>query len=91
MAWNNTKLQVLRLGKNSEIKENTSYFSPNFANLVEEVDVVRDLGIQIDNNISYNNHRSATLKKVVKKIGWIKRTFSNRTVPFLKTSWNSLL
>ena len=34
MAWDNTKFQVLRLGKSVEIKENTSYFSPNFSNLV---------------------------------------------------------
>ena len=67
MSWNNTKFQVLRLGKNSEIKENTSYFSPNFSNLVEEVEVVRDLGIHIDNDLSYDSHRSITLQKVWKK------------------------
>ena len=91
MAWNNTKFQVLRLGRNRDIKENTSYFSPNFTNLVEEVEVVRDLGIQIDNRLTYDSHRSATLKKVWKKIGWVKRTFSTRSVSFIKTLWNSLL
>ena len=39
MTWNNTKFQVLRTGKNSELKENTSYFSPQFTNLVEEFDL----------------------------------------------------
>ena len=52
MKWNHTKFQVLRLGRNKDIKENTTYFSPEFENIVEECEVVRDLGIQIDNELS---------------------------------------
>ena len=91
MMWNWKKFQVLRLGRNKEIMSNTTYFSPEFENIVEECEVVRDLGIHIDNDLTYKSHRSITLKKVWKKLGWIKRTFSTRSVSFLKTAWNSLI
>ena len=91
MKWNNSKFQVLRTGKNSDIKENTTYFSPEYTNIVEEVDVVRDLGIYIDSDLTYSSHRTLTLKKIWKKLGWVKRTFRTRSVSFLKTAWNSLI
>ena len=47
MTWNNTKFQILRTGRNNDIKQNTTYFSPEFTNIVEEVEVVHDLGIHI--------------------------------------------
>ena len=68
MKWNNTKFQVLRTGRNSTIKENTTYFSPEYPNIIEEDDVVRDLGIHIDSDLTFRSHRSITLKKVWKKL-----------------------
>ena len=91
MLWKNTKFQVLRIGKNVKLKENSFYFSPNFSNPVEECEVVHDMGIHIYNQLTYNSHRNVTLKKVWKKMGWIKRTFRTRSVAFLKIAWNSLL
>ena len=52
---------------------------------------MKDLGIYVDNNISYKYHRQLSISKIMKKMGWIKRTFVNRSIPFLKTLWNSLL
>ena len=41
--------------------------------------------------MTYRSHRQKALKKVFQKIGWIKHTFSTRTVPFLKILWNSVV
>ena len=52
---------------------------------------MKDLGVLVDNQLKYREHRQKAIGKVVKMTGWIKRTFFNRSVPFLKTLWNSLL
>ena len=91
MRWNQNKFQLLRIGKNTDLKNETYYFSPNMENVVEEKDWVKDLGILIDNQLTYRIHRQEAIRKVTQKTGWVKRTFYNRTVPFLKTIWNSLL
>ena len=45
MEFNNKKFVVLRYGKNIEIKENTSYFSGETDEIIEEKESTRDLGI----------------------------------------------
>ena len=91
MRWNQDKFQLLRIGKNVNIKEETFYFSPNMNSIIEEKEVVKDLGVLVDNKLTYKAHRQKAIGKVVKLTGWIRRTFFNRSIPFLKTLWNSLL
>ena len=91
MRWNNSKFQMLRLGKREELKQDTVYFSPEMDGIIEVKEVVKDLGKQVDHNLSYKVDRQKALTKVVKKLGWIRRTFSTRTTSFLKIIWNSLL
>ena len=45
MEFNKGKFVVLRCGKNKEIKENTSYFSGDTDEIIEEKESTRDLGI----------------------------------------------
>ena len=45
----------------------------------------------VDDQLSYNQHRQKAIKKTVQKLGMVKRTFANRTIPFLKVIWNSIL
>ena len=91
MRWNKTKFQMLRIGKNYKIKDESIYYSPGMEGLIEIKDKVKDLGIYVDSNVNYKYHRQLSISKIMKKMGWIKRTFSNRSIPFLKTLWNSLL
>ena len=91
MRWNNNKFQMLRLGKRDDLKQDTIYFLPGMDGIIEVEECVKDLGIQVDHNLTYKTHRQKALTKVVKKLGWIRRTFSTRTTSFLKTIWNSLL
>ena len=91
MCWNQTKFQVLRIGKDSNLKDSTFYYAPNGTNIIERKECIKDLGVLIDQDLTYRSHRQKALKKVFQKIGWIKHTFSTRTVPFLKILWNSLV
>ena len=49
------------------------------------------LGIQVNDNLNYKTQRQKALTKVVRKLGWVRRTFSTRLTSFLKLIWNSLL
>ena len=78
MKWNQNKFQLLRIGKNISLKDETYYFSPNMDTVVEEKDWVKDLGILVDNQLTYRTHRQEAIRKLTQKTGWIKRTFFNR-------------
>ena len=91
MRWNHDKFQLLRIGKNISIKEDSYYFLPGRNNIIEEKEYVKDLGVLVDNQLTYREHRQKAIGKIAKMTGWIKRIFFNHSVPFLKTLWNSLL
>ena len=42
------KFQVLRVGRNNAILENTTLFSPDYGEVVESKEVTKDLGIMVD-------------------------------------------
>ena len=91
MEFNNKKFVVLRYGKNLEIKENTSYFSGETDEIIEEKESTRDLGIIMQNDASFNEHIEKICKKVRQKSGWMFRSFYNRQGWFLRHMWNSLI
>ena len=74
-----------------DLKQDSIYFSPEMESVVDIKESVKDLGIHVDENLTYRCQRQKALSKVVQKQGWAHRTFSTRTSPFLKTIWNSLL
>ena len=53
MVWNTVKFQLLRMGPNKDMIENTYIFSPNYGEVIPESDHVKDLGILVDSNLSY--------------------------------------
>ena len=90
MRWNDKKFQVLRLGRNEVLKEENPLFSPSHV-IIERKETVKDLGITVDQDLSFRPQRQKALSKCWKKIGWITRTFATRSISFLKTLWTSLV
>ena len=60
MKLNDVKFELLRYGKNQEIKTQTSYTSPS---CVEIKNVVKDLGILMDNNCTFQRQIIAIIEK----------------------------
>ena len=85
------KFQVLRLGKNEDLKDETYLFSPDYKEVIERKEAVKDLGVMVDQNLDFRVQRRKALSKAWRKLGWISRTFSTRSIPFLKTIWTSLV
>ena len=68
---------MLRLGKNLDLKFDTSYFSPEMEGVVEVKEHVKDLGVYLDKNLNYKFQR----QKIVQKLGFIFILFSG-LIPF---------
>ena len=91
MRWNENKFQVLRLGRNEVLKEDTLLFSPDYGEIIERKESVKDLGIIVDQDLSFKQQRQRALSKCWRKIGWISRNCATRSISFLKTVWTSLV
>ena len=91
MEFNGKKFEVMRYGSNNNIKESTVYFTPNFDEVIEEKDNLRDLGIIMTNDGKFSNHVEYVCSKVKQKSGWITRTFQCRQTWFMKFMWKTLV
>ena len=90
MRFNSDKFELLRFGNNIELKESTSYFSPDMADIIEEKDSLRDLGITMNNKLTFRDHIDGISHKLKMKSSWLLRSFRCRDLKFMKTVWKSL-
>ena len=91
MKWNELKFQILRIGRNESLKNDTVIFSPDYQEIVDRKDVIKDLGILIDQELNYYDQFNAAISKTKQKYSWVLRTFSTRDPEFMRTMWNSLV
>ena len=91
MEFNSKKFEILRYGKNQILKDSTFYLTPQFEEIIEEKESLRDLGVIMTNDCSFSNHVDLVCSKVRQNSGWICRTFKNRQAWFLKMIWISLV
>ena len=69
MQWNDGKFQVLRLGKNEDLKDETYLFSPDYKEVIERKEAVKDLGVMVDQNLDFRVQRRKALSKAWRKLG----------------------
>ena len=55
---------TLRLGNNEDLKANTLLFTNDTEEVLEEVAVVRDLGVNMDNMANFKHQRNAAIKRL---------------------------
>ena len=91
MEFNQKKFVVLRYGKDADIKENTTYFSGDTDEIIEEKESTKDLGVIMQNDANFSEHIERVCSKVRHKSGWMFRTFYCRQGWFLRHMWNSLI
>ena len=91
MEYNGRKFQLLRLGKDESLKNDTSLFSADYNDIIEPNDWVRDLGIAVNNRANFRTQRDQALIKIKKKAGWILRTFGSRDPRLLRSLWKALV
>ena len=82
---------MLRYGKNEELKMDTIYFSNDMNNIIDSLDEHRDLGIQMQADGSFDSQINNVVAKMRRKIGWICRSFSNRSIDFMRRMYCTLM
>ena len=91
MEFNAKKFQVIRYGKDINLKEGTEYFVGDFEEVIERFSSLKDLGVQINEDATFTDHIDKICKKVRQKSGWITRTFYTREPNFMRHMFNTLV
>ena len=90
MKFNITKFNLLRYGPNEDLKRNTSYKNSDDEDIQEEKSV-RDLGVQMSNDLTFTEHISSSSLKCMRLVYWILRTFKTRRKDPLLKLYKSLV
>lgn len=90
MQFNDGKFECMRHGSNNELKESTHYLTKS-GEVIKTADHVKDLGVWMSSDGSFNKHISEMVTKANNMCGWILRTFRTREkLPMLQL-WKSLV
>ena len=90
LLFNSKKFELLRHGKDKNLQSSV-HPKPNGTDIIEEKDVVRDLGVMMNNKADFTDHINKVCTKTSQKAGWVLRTFSCRSTSFMKMMWKSLI
>lgn len=58
---------------------------------IEEKDQLKDIGVQLSNDLTFSKHIDKTVSICSKTIGWIMRTFRTRSQVTMKVLWNLMI
>ena len=90
MLFNSKKLELLRYGANSQLKQQTSYLAPDKTTIPEK-NHIKDLGVIMSNSGNFNEHIKSVCEKASNMCSWILRTFTSRSPVLMLTLWKSLV
>ena len=91
IKFNGNKFQVVRYGNNEILKNETMYFTEDTNEIIERFETLKDLGVIISEDATFDAHIETVTKKVRQKIGWVLRTFYTRRQDFMKTVFKTLV
>ena len=77
IKFNANKFELLRYGKEQEIKSATTYKSYDDSN-IDDKEQVMDLGIIMSYTATFTFHIRNIVKKARDKMGWVLRVFQSR-------------
>ena len=71
MKFNGKKFQLIRHGRNINLKESTENFVGDYKKVLERFSSRRDLGVKIYKDGTFIEHIKKICKKVRQQSGWI--------------------
>ena len=90
MKFNANKFELLRYGKEQEIKPATTYKSYDDSN-IDDKEQIRDLGLMMSNTATFTLHIRNTVKKARDQMGWVLRVFQSWKRSLMLTLLKSLV
>jgi ribonuclease P/MRP protein subunit RPP40 len=91
MEFNEEKFEALQYGSITELKEAYNYLTPDAANVIEQKDSLKDLGVIMSASGKFDSHIDTVVKKVRKLMGWFRRSFISRQYEFMKFFWRTYI
>ncbi|XP_076061646.1 uncharacterized protein LOC143037393 [Oratosquilla oratoria] len=89
MALNGEKFELVRYGRNEDLKNSTNYKYNN--QLITEKEHVKDLGVFMSDDATFSHHINKIIEAGRNLSGWVLRTFNSRDGQCLKTLWKCLV
>lgn len=91
MKFNGTKFQVVKYGKNDDLKNENEYFTEDTDEIIERYETLRDLGVILSDTAKFDKQIESVAKKTRQKAGWVLRTFYSRNTQFMKSIYKTLV
>ena len=89
MEFNQDKFEILHHGYNRTL--DGSYALPNGKSITTDGHTVRDLGIHVNDSLSWSDHYTLMVTEAKKYAGWILRTFKTRSQRAILLLYGSLV
>ena len=67
MVFNGTQFQVIRYGDDEDLKNNTEYCTKGTNDIIDRYETLRDLGVILSDDATFNEHVQHVVKKVRQK------------------------
>ena len=90
MTFNDTKFEMLRYGRNTELKESTSYVS-NTGSPIQPKASLKDLGVTMSSSGDFKDHIEKVTDTVRDLSAWILRSFKSRSRTLMLQLWKSIV
>ena len=90
MEFNSLKFELIRYGRINDLKDSTSYISPNWT-IIEEKEHVKDLSVTMSNDCFFRSHINNIIESAKRISSWIIRTCSTREKIPMLTLYKSLV
>ena len=90
MHFNSIKFELLRYGKNSNLKDSTEYVS-NTGEIINAKESVKDLGVTMSSNANFKEHIGKVIDTVKELTAWILRSFRSRSPILMMQLWKSIV
>ena len=90
MVFNADKFEVIRYWPRPDTKPANDYKDPE-GNIIEEKDHLRDLGVEMGNDLTFDLHIGKVVSGASRLVGWTLRTFRRRSRRLMLTIWKSII
>ena len=90
MVFNEDKFQAISYSPKPEDSEKTAYTTGK-GTIIKEDAEIKDLGVLMHKNMTFNSQVQTAVTKAKQKSGWIMRTFRSREIDTIKTLYKQLV
>ena len=91
MAFNGLKFECMKYGSDETFKEQYNHITPQAVTSIDDCHNVRDLGIIMSIDGSYNDHINKVISKAKQKVAWINRSFYNKSTQLRRKLWRNYI